>query len=227
MSSQVEVAQPEPLPQDLHVHTAFSYDDGAIVPEQTVEVVAAVGHARVIGISDHFEYVCAERFAAYREAVRGHGFVLGTEVAGPEWVADAAAADLDYYMLHCHDTPGHYAAAERLLETGRPVIIAHPMLLDTDLDRVPPECLIEINNRYVWRDDWRARLGPYTQRFRFVIGSDAHQPHWLSQRVARGVARALGVKETLLFPDHVRGRILGTDYELTSRGLETKDFSSS
>jgi histidinol phosphatase-like PHP family hydrolase len=74
------------------------------------------------------------------------------------------------------------------------------MWMDTDLDRLPPEVFIEINNRYVWRNDWRVRLAPYTDRFRFVINSDAHQPHWLSQTVARRVAAELGVEETLLFP---------------------------
>jgi hypothetical protein len=31
------------------------------------------------------------------------------------------------------------------------VIVAHPTAFDTDLGRVPSECLIEINNRYVWK----------------------------------------------------------------------------
>jgi len=53
----------------------------------------------------------------------------------------------------------------------------------------------------VWQNDWRAKLGPYIRRFRFVINSDAHQPHWLNQSVARYVARELGIQETLLFPE--------------------------
>jgi hypothetical protein len=36
-------------------------------------------------------------------------------------------------------------------------------------------------------------------RFRFVLGSDAHQPNWLSQAVARHVAVQLGVTEHLVF----------------------------
>jgi hypothetical protein len=75
------------------------------------------------------------------------------------------------------------------------------MFMGTNLDRLPPECLIEVNNRYVWRNDWRAKLGPYVNRFRFVIDSDAHQPNWLNQNVARYVARELGIKETLLFEE--------------------------
>jgi hypothetical protein len=34
-----------------------------------------------------------------------------------------------------------------------------------------------------------------------VIDSDAHQPHWLNQHVARRVAHKLGIAETLLFPE--------------------------
>jgi len=196
----VELVNPAPLPQDLHVHTVFSYADGAIMPQQTIELVASIGHARVIGISDHFSYVGGSSFAAYSKAVRKQGFVLGTEVGGPDQTEAAAETVVDYYNYHCEDTPAFYAGAERLLETGRPVIIAHPLLLGTNLDKVPPECLIEINNRYVWRNDWRTRLAPYVDRFRFVIGSDAHQPHWLNQTVARRVAQELGIQETLLFP---------------------------
>jgi histidinol phosphatase-like PHP family hydrolase len=200
---QIEVVRTARVPQDLHVHTVFSYNDGAIEPQQTVELVAAIRHAQVLGISDHFEHIAGERFGPYRDAVLAHGLLLGTEVNGPDWVAEAAQAPVEYYNLHCPDTPAHYAAAERLLETGRPVIIAHPMLLGTNLDKVPPECLIEINNRYVWRNDWRTRLTPYVNRFRFVIGSDAHQPHWLNQNPARWVATQLGVRETILFPERL------------------------
>ncbi|HUV06184.1 MAG TPA: hypothetical protein VMX75_00555, partial [Spirochaetia bacterium] len=67
-------------------------------------------------------------------------------------------------------------------------------------DKLPQECLIEINNRYVWRYDWRERINGFRSRFRFVIGSDAHQPHWLNQNIARYVASELGIEETLLFP---------------------------
>jgi hypothetical protein len=36
-------------------------------------------------------------------------------------------------------------------------------------------------------------------RFEFVISSDAHQPNWINQTVARHVAERLGVRERLLF----------------------------
>jgi histidinol phosphatase-like PHP family hydrolase len=58
---------------------------------------------------------------------------------------------------------------------------------------------IEINNRYVWRTDWKQYYGPFKERFRFVLGSDAHQPNWLGQSIARYVAAQLGVKEHLVF----------------------------
>jgi histidinol phosphatase-like PHP family hydrolase len=183
--------------QDLHIHTTFSRHDGAVAPEQTVELVAAIAHARVIGISDHFESI-AEDFEAYAETVRSHGLVVGTEVNGADWVAEAAAADAQYYVYHCRDREGDYRGAERLLATGKPLIIAHPLILETDLRRVPPQCLIEINNRYVWRSDWEI-LRPFTTAFSFIIDSDAHQPHWLNQNIARYVARDLGISETLLF----------------------------
>ena len=190
-----------PWPQDLHVHTTFSRNDGAVVPEQTVELVARIAHARTLGISDHLEYV-GEQFAEYAREVRGRGLKLGLEVNGAEWVAAALALPVDYYLYHCRDRAEDYRGAERLADSGRPAIIAHPQALQTDLERVSPACLIEINNRYAWRDQaWRA-LVPYVGRFRFVIGSDAHQPHWLNQTAARWLARELGVRETLLFPRH-------------------------
>jgi histidinol phosphatase-like PHP family hydrolase len=187
-----------PLPQDLHVHTTFSRHDGSVVPEQTVELVARIGHARVLGISDHLEYV-GDAFEEYARAVRAHHLKLGLEINGAEWVAAAQALPVDYYIYHCRDRAEDYRGAERLAATGRPAIIAHPQALQTDLERVSPACLIEINNRYAWREQgWRA-LAPYVGRFRFVLGSDAHQPHWLNQTAARFIARELGVQETLLF----------------------------
>ena len=86
-----------------------------------------------------------------------------------------------------------------LLSTGKPTIIAHPNALETNLDRVPKEAIIEINNRYIWRCDWRQEYQRYVDRFKFVINSDAHQPHWLNQNIARFVANELGIKEHLLF----------------------------
>jgi histidinol phosphatase-like PHP family hydrolase len=187
------------VPQDLHVHTTFSHGDGAVVPEQTVALVAQVRHARVQGISDHLEFVHGKSFEAYSTTIRRHGLHVGVEVNGGAWVPAALEIDVDYYIVHCFDTDEDYEGVERLVETAKPVILAHPLFIGTDFDRVPSECLVELNNRYVWRSDWRAGLRDYLDRFRFVIGSDAHQPHWLNQNVARRVAAALGVKETILF----------------------------
>jgi hypothetical protein len=63
---------------------------------------------------------------------------------------------------------------------------------------VPDACLVELNNRYIWRCDWLDYYGPYRERFQFVISSDAHQPNWLSQSVARRAAAELGLTELLL-----------------------------
>ena len=202
MSSPPYEILPAPLPQDLHVHTVFSRGDGAVVPEQTVELVAGIRHARVLGISDHLEYV-GDDFAEYARTVRAHRLKLGLEVNGAEWVAAAEALPVDYYIYHCRDRAEDYRGAERLAATGRPAIIAHPQALQTDLERVSPACLIEINNRYAWREQGWQALAPFVQRFRFVIGSDAHQPHWLNQTAARFIARELGVRETLLFENSI------------------------
>ncbi len=188
------------LPQDLHMHTTWSSGDSAIVPEQTLALIASLGHARTVGISDHLEHI-HDRFDDYAAEVRGAGLRVGMEVNGHEWVSAALDLDCDYRIFHCYDRDADYHALERLLESGDPVIVAHPNALDTDLDRVPPECLVEINNRYVWRCDWRRFYGPYVGRFGFVISSDAHQPNWINQTVARYVAGRLGVREQLLFRD--------------------------
>jgi histidinol phosphatase-like PHP family hydrolase len=202
MSPSPAGALPAPLPQDLHVHTVFSRHDGAVVPEQTVELVAGIRHARVLGISDHLEYV-ADEFAEYARAVRAHRLRLGVEVNGAEWVDAALDLPVEYYVYHCRDRAEDYRGAERLAASGRPAIIAHPQALQTDLGRVSPACLIEINNRYAWREQGWRELVPFVGRFRFVIGSDAHQPHWLNQTVARFIARELGVPETLLFESSI------------------------
>ena len=185
------------LPQDLHVHTVFSRGDGAVAPEQSVELVAAVGHARVLGISDHLEAI-VDDFSAYAETVRSFGLHVGTEVNGADWLREAEVVDAEYYVYHCRDREQDYRGAERLLATGKPVIVAHPLFMGTDLRRVAPECLVEINNRYVWRSN-REILRSFVDTFSFVIDSDAHQPHWLNQNVARYVAGKLGVEETILF----------------------------
>ena len=190
----------EPLfRQDLHIHTTWSDGDPAVVPEQTVALVAGLQHAETIGISDHFELLIRDGYEGYARAVRGAGLRLGTEVNGEAWVEPAAELPFDYYVYHCFDTEADYRGAERLLATARPVIIAHPHVLDTDLERVPAGCLVEINNRYISRCDWRGYYGPHVSRFDFVLSSDAHQPHWLNQTVARRVAAELGVRERLLF----------------------------
>jgi len=176
------------------------------VPEQTPELVARVHHAHVIGISDHFEHFADAAYDEYVQRIQSLGLLVGTEVDGAASVDFAASLRFDYYIYHCRDRTADYAGTERLLATGCPVIIAHPNLFQTNLDRVPKTCLVEINNRYVWRCDWHAFYGPHRDRFRFVISSDAHQPHWLSQSIARRAAAELGVGEAnihdLLAPAH-------------------------
>jgi len=192
---QIETMQ---VPQDLHIHTIFSHMDSAVVPEQTPELIASVRHARILGISDHFEHF-SHQFEKYQERLRKLGLHVGTEVDGSDYVDAAASLDFEYFIYHCRDWASEYRGIETLLSTGKPVIIPHPMMLNTNLKKVPPQCYIEINNRYVWRDDWKTKLAPFARDFSFVIGSDAHQPHWLSQNVARYVAREMGIKETILF----------------------------
>jgi histidinol phosphatase-like PHP family hydrolase len=187
-----------PYPQDLHIHTVFSNQDSSVVPEQTPELVARIGHAQVLGISDHFEHFADSVYDEYVERIRSLDMLVGTEVDGAASVGFAASLSFDYYIYHCRDSAADYAGAERLLATGRPVIIAHPSALLTNLNRVPDACLIEINNRYVWRCNWHAYYGPYRDRFRYVIGSDAHQPNWLGQSVARRAAAELGIREVLV-----------------------------
>ena len=194
-----KMIRPEPVPQDLHIHTVYSHFDSAIVPEQTLDLIAGVRHAKVIGIADHFECLLQEGLEDYLVDVPAHGFRLGTEVSSAKWVSQAIEYPFEYFVYHCKDEEEEYLGAQRLLDTGKPVIIAHPMAMETDLSRVPSGCLVEINNRYIWRDDWRNKIGPHVDKFRFVIDSDAHQPNWLNQNVARYVAEQLGVKETLLF----------------------------
>lgn len=189
---------PAPLPQDLHMHTTYSQYDGSVVDEQTPELIQRVGHAQTIGISDHFEHFVDTHYDEYVAHLTRLGIFVGTEVDGAMSANFAARLVFDYYIYHCRDTAADYRGIETLLATGRPVIIAHPNALDTDLTRVPPEALVEINNRYVWRCDWMEFYGPHVERFRFVINSDAHQPLWLGQSVARRAAKELGIAETLL-----------------------------
>lgn len=187
------------LKQDLHMHTIFSTGDGAIIPQQTVELIAAIKHAEIIGISDHFDYLAGPVFTSYQQAVQKHGFVLGTEIDGHSWINEALQYPFEYYVYHCYNTAADYKGAEKLLATGKPLIIAHPQALDTDLKKVPSQALIEINNRYIFRFDWRSYYAPFLKQFRFILSSDAHQPHWLNHVVAEYVARELGVENTIIF----------------------------
>lgn len=185
-------------PQDLHIHCQFSRYDSAVVPEQTAELIARVKHAQVTGISDHFEHFAEDGYDRYVETLRSLGLMVGTEVDGASYVELATGLDFDYYIYHCYDRAEDYRAVDKLLATDKPVVIAHPNALHTDLHRIPVECLVEINNRYVWQTDWLAFYGPHKDRFRYIISSDAHQPSQLGQSVARRVAAELGIRETLL-----------------------------
>ena len=187
------------LNQDLHIHTTYSAHDSAVVPEQTIDLVARLRHAKITGISDHFEYLVRGTFESYEREIRAAGFKLGAEVDGSDWAKEAAAYNLDYYIVHCYDRDADYGCLDLLLATNKPVIIAHPNALETNLNRVPAECLIEINNRYIWRCNWHDFYKPFTDRFRFILSSDAHQPNCLSHVVARLVLHELSIKETILF----------------------------
>lgn len=188
------------LTQDLHIHTTWSTGDESVVAEQTVDLVADIRHAQTMGISDHFEFLADGAYEAYERAVRARGLRLGMEVNGHSWVNAALDARTnDYFIFHCFDRDADYRALEHLLASEKPVIVAHPNALQTNLARIPPEALIEINNRYVWRCHWRRFYAPFSDRFHFVISSDAHQPNWLGQSVARHVAAQLGLAETLVF----------------------------
>ena len=188
------------LPQDLHIHTTFSKTDSAVLPEQTIELVAFAKHAKVVGISDHFEMFMPEEFELYEKEVRKYKLLLGTEVNGHASVPLALKYDFDYYVYHCW---GHqkedYMAFEALCEKGKPVIIAHPYAVNTDLNKIPEASLVEINNRYIWRYNWKQELVPFINKFQWIFSSDAHQPNWLNQTIARRVGEELGLEETILF----------------------------
>ena len=184
--------------QDLHIHTVYSAHDMAVAPEQTLSLIKYIAHADIIGISDHFEDLL-DNWDLYEKAVRAQGFAVGTEVDGSSYVEKAVKVNSDYYIYHCRNKETEYTALETLLITGKPVIIAHPNFMETDLSRVPSNCFVEVSNRYAWRSNWKEDLGPYVQKFNWVISSDAHQPNWLNQNVARKIATELGIKETILF----------------------------
>lgn len=188
------------LPQDLHIHTIFSENDGAVLPQQTMELVKFANHAKVVGISDHIEHFVPHKYEEYVTEVRKYGFKLGTEVDGNESVALALAFKFDYYVYHCWGPKDEdYLGLEKLQKSGKPVIVAHPYALGTELGRISPDSIVEINNRYIWRYNWRCKLEPFLDRFKWVYSSDAHQPNWLNQTMARQVGKVLGVKEHLVF----------------------------
>ena len=140
------------VPQDLHIHTKFSSYDRSIVPEQTPDLIAGLRHAEIIGISDHLECLVQDNSVdEYIDSVRSYDFYLGLEVNGSEWISTALDINTDYYVYHCYDKDEDYSGIEKLLASGKPLIVAHPYYLNTNLERIPSECYIEINNRYVWR----------------------------------------------------------------------------
>lgn len=183
--------------QDLHIHTIFSTTDTQIVPEQTLELIASIRHAKIIGISDHLDMI--EDLDLYRKTVRKFNFHLGVEIDGAEYVDDAIAFKPDYFVYHCYNRISDYKGAEKLLSDGKPVIIAHPNVLGTNLKEVNKNCYIEINNRYIWRDSAKYFYEPHVNDFKFVFSSDAHQPNWLNQIIAKKYADKLGIKETIIF----------------------------
>ena len=187
------------LKQDLHIHTTYSTSDNSVVPEQTIALVATVKHAIIAGISDHFECLLDGYFESYEKEIRQFGLKVGVEVDGHPWVDEATTYNVDYFIYHCRDQNADYFSLDKLLATGKPVIVAHPNAFQTDLNRIPTECLIEINNRYIWRTDWKKYYGPFTKRFKYIISSDAHQPNWLAQAVAHHAAEQLNIEEHLVF----------------------------
>ena len=211
MSSAETSNRTKMIPQDLHIHTVYSRGDSAIVKEQTIDLIKKVRHATITGISDHYEYlVDGAVFHAYEKEVRSAGFKVGIEISGYALVHEALKTNSDYFVYHC-SARKDYTALDRLLATGKPVIIAHPLIMGTDLDRIPRECYIEVNNRYIWRSNWRERLKNYVGDRKFVISSDAHQPNWLNQHVARYVCSELGIRENIIFKDPVERSVLLAD----------------
>jgi len=186
--------------QDLHVHTTYSSGDSAVVPRQTVDFIARLNHADIRGISDHFEYIRGPVFDEYQKELYDYGFYCGCEVNDSTDALEAAEYPFDYYVYHCRDTASEYKGAETLLDTGKPVIVSHPIAIGADLNKVPTGCFLEINNRYIWKaEDYIGYFTPHLHRFRFVLGSDAHQPNWLNQTIARQAADRLGIREHLIF----------------------------
>ncbi len=186
--------------QDLHIHTTYSSGDSAVEPQQTVEFIARLNHADIRGISDHFEYLKGSVFEEYRRRLYANGFYCGCEVNDSADAREAVDYPFDYYIYHCRDKASEYRGAEILLDTGKPVIVSHPIAIGADLNKVPTGCFLEINNRYIWKaEDYVGYFTPHLHRFRFVLGSDAHKPNWLNQTIARQAADVLGIREQLIF----------------------------
>ncbi len=185
--------------QDLHIHTIFSHGDSAVAEEQTVELISEIRHAQTIGISDHFDYITGNYFEKYEKTVRRFGMKVGTEIDGTPLLTEAIDLPFDYFIFHLRDNDSEYKGIETLLSTGKPVIIAHPHVFEADLSRIPPEAFVEINNRYIWKCNWKEIYGPFKNRFRFILSSDAHQPNWLNQNAAKYVMRELGINESVVF----------------------------
>lgn len=186
--------------QDLHIHTIYSTRDSAVVNEQTFELISSIKHAKIIGISDHFEHLLENNLIIeYLQMLDLYNFRKGTEIDGHRYVKEAIKYDFDYFIYHCWNVQEDYKAIELLLNTGKPVIIAHPYATDTNLNLIPDNCIIEINNRYIYRYDWKNFLTPYLDKFKFILSSDAHQPHWLNQTISLYVANELNIKEEILF----------------------------
>jgi histidinol phosphatase-like PHP family hydrolase len=163
-------------------------------------MVAFAKHSKIIGISDHFEMFMPGRWMDYKSEVQKYGFLLGTEINGHQSVGEALKYDFEYYVYHCwgHE-PNDYVALLTLQKSGKPVVVAHPYATGTDLNKISEGSIVEINNRYVWRYNWREFLVPFVNKFRWVLSSDAHQPNWLNQQIAVKVAEELKIKETILF----------------------------
>lgn len=186
--------------QDLHMHTTYSSGDSSVVGEQTVSLIAELRYADVMGISDHFDYLVDGVFEQYELELRSHGLYVGVEVDGSPLVDEALLCNCDYYIYHCRNRKQEYRGLEKLLASEKPVIIAHPFMMGTVIEKTPSEGYLEINNRYIWRHDWRRLLAPWVESRKFVLSSDAHQPNWINQTVARYVSCQLGIKETIIFP---------------------------
>ena len=96
----------------------------------------------------------AQTTASPTKSVRRAGLWVGTEVNGAAWISAALDAPVDYYIVHCYDTDADYTGLERLLGTGRPVIVAqrqaqgrdgrHPVAQAVGGQRRPPRCETEV-----------------------------------------------------------------------------------